>query len=169
VRTLVRRYLAAYGPASVADIQAWSGLKGLAATVSSMRKDLREFRDERGRELLDLPDAPRPDPESPVPVRFVPAYDNLVTTRADERIVARRDRPRVFLSALRVAPTVLVDGCVAATWGIETRKASAALTVVPFERFSRGVRSAVQEEGEALVRFAAPDARVHEVRIDAAP
>jgi hypothetical protein len=161
----VERYLAAYGPASIADVQAWSGLQGLAPVIASMRERLRTFRDDRGRELFDLPDAPRPDPDTPAPVRLVPDYDNLVTTRADERIVARDHRPRVFLSALRIAATVLVDGFAAGTWTLDVKKARASITITPFGSFTRPVRRAVVEEAEALVRFAAPEARAHDVRV----
>jgi DNA glycosylase AlkZ-like len=162
---LVLRYLAAYGPASVADVQAWSGLPKLGETIERLRSRLRVFRDEKGRELFDLPDAPRPDGDVPAPIRFVPDYDNLITTRADERFVAKKDRPRVFLSALRIAATVLVDGFVAATWKIERKKTTATLTVSPFAPFAPRVRKEVTAEGEALARFAEPDARVWDVRI----
>jgi hypothetical protein len=163
--TLVERYLAGYGPASVADVQAWSGLGGLAAVVEGMRPRLRVFRDERGREIFDLADAPRPHPDTPAPVRLVPEYDNLITTRGDERFVARADRKAVFLSALRIAATVLVDGFAAGTWTLEQTKRRAAVTVVPFAPLSKAVRAAVVAEAEALLRFAAPDVPSHEVHV----
>jgi hypothetical protein len=162
---LVERYLAAYGPASVADVQAWSGLGGLGPTLAKMAPRLRVFRDERGREVFDLPDAPRPGADTAAPIRLVPEYDNVITARADERFVARADRPRVFLPGLRIAATVLVDGFVAGTWTLEAKRSAAALTISPFRNFSRAVRSAVVEEAESLARFAAPDARAHEVRV----
>ena len=162
---LVRRYLAAYGPSSVADIQAWSGLPALRETVEGLRPRLRVFRDEGGRELFDLPEAPRPDADVPAPVRLVPEYDNLITTRADERFVARRDRPRVFLSALRIAATVLVDGFVAGTWKLERKKGAATVAIAPFTTFSPRTRKEVTAEAEALARFAEPDARDFAVRI----
>jgi DNA glycosylase AlkZ-like len=162
---LVLRYLAGYGPSSVADVQAWSGLPKLGDSLERLRHRLRVFRGEKGRELFDLPDAPRPDEDVPVPVRFVPDYDNLIATRADERFVAKRDRPRVFLSALRIAATVLVDGFVVATWKIERKKTAATLVVVPFAPLSPKTRKEVLAEGEALVRFAEPDATSFEVRL----
>lgn len=163
---LVRRYLAAYGPASVADVQAWCGLKGLRETIDALRPRLGLFADEHGRELFDLPQAPRPDADTEAPVRFVPEYDNLITTRADERFVARRDRPRVFLSALRIAATVLVDGFVAGTWKLEQAKGVGTVTVAPFATFSPRTRKEVTAEAEALLRFALPDAHAFAVRIE---
>jgi winged helix DNA-binding protein len=164
---LVWRYLAAYGPASVADAQAWSGLRGLREAVDRLRPRLLAFRDEGGRELFDLPKAPRPDPDVPAPVRLVADYDNVIATRADQRFVARRDRPRVFLSALRIAATVLVDGFVAGTWKLEAKKTAATVTIEPFAPFSPRTRQEVAAEAEALARFAEPGARDFEVRISA--
>ena len=162
---LVRRYLAAYGPASVADAQAWSGLGGLRDTFDALRPGLRTFRDEQGRELFDLPDAPRPEGDVKAPVRLVPEYDNLIVSRADERFVARRDRPRVFLSALRIAATVLVDGFAAGTWKLEEKKGTATVSIAPFAPFAARTRKEVEAEAEALARFAEPEARAFEVRV----
>ena len=161
---LVLRYLAAYGPASTTDVQAWSGLPKLGDALETLRPRLRVFRDEKGRELFDLPEAPRPDGDVPAPVRFVPDYDNLIATRADERFVARSYRPRVFLSALRIAATVLVDGFVAGAWKLERKKTTATLTVTPFAPLAPRVRKEVTAEGEALARFAEPDATAFDVR-----
>ena len=162
---LVLRYLAAYGPASVADVQAWSGLPKLRDTVEALRPRLVTFRDEGRRELFDLPDAPRPDGDVPAPVRLIADYDNLITTRRDERFVAKGHRPRVFLPGLRVAATVLVDGFVAGAWKLERKKDVATLAVEPFAAFPARARKEVIAEAEALLRFAEPDARSFEVRV----
>ncbi|MVO90742.1 winged helix DNA-binding domain-containing protein [Streptomyces sp. p1417] len=157
-QALVRRFLAAYGPAATADLRAWSGLAGLPAAVAAVRGELVAFRDERGRELLDLPDAPRPDPGVPAPVRFLPAFDNA--------ILGYHDRTRIIDDAHRHlsvdgARVVLVDGRVAATWtmskdggGGKGGKGDAdTVSVTPLRRFSRSEHTAVTEEGQALAAF----------------
>jgi Winged helix DNA-binding domain len=166
---LVLRYLAGYGPASVADAQAWSGVPGLRETFEALRPRLASFRDEQGHELFDLPKAPRPAGDVPAPVRLVPEYDNLIAARADERFVARRDRPRVFLSALRIAATVLVDGFVAGTWKIERSKTAAKITIEPFAAFAARTRKEVAAEADKLLRFAEPDARAFDLRFGHSP
>lgn len=145
-QALVRRYLAAFGPAASADLRAWCGLAGLPAAVKALRAELVSFRDERGRELLDLPGAPRPDPETPAPVRFLPAFDNA--------ILGYHDRSRIIDDAhrgLSVAGerVVLVDGRVAATWGVEADT----VTVTPLGTLSRADRAAVTEQGSELASF----------------
>jgi DNA glycosylase AlkZ-like len=156
---LVRRYLAAFGPASAADVQRWSGLTGLAATVRAM-PDLVRLPGPAG-ELLDLADAPRPPGDTPAPPRFIPDYDNLILGHADRtRVIADADRKRVFVSGGgRVLGTVLVDGFVAGTWKVErpTRK-RATLVVTPFRDLAGADRDALAAEGEALLAFAAPGA-----------
>ncbi|MDF1503854.1 winged helix DNA-binding domain-containing protein [Roseisolibacter sp. H3M3-2] len=157
---LVRRYLAAYGPASVADAQTWSGLKGLRATFAALRDELATFRDERGRELFDLPDAPRPGGDAAAPVRYLPEFDQLVLAHDDRsRVIDEAHRPLVFSKNLMVAATFLVDGRVAGTWGVAVKRGTAALAVRPFAALSRRVRGELEAEGEALVRFVEPAAR----------
>ncbi|WP_425567839.1 DNA glycosylase AlkZ-like family protein [Nonomuraea dietziae] len=158
---LVRRYLAAFGPAATADLRAWCGLAGLPAAVAAIREELVTFRDERGRELLDLPDAPRPDPDTPAPVRFLPAFDNA--------ILGYHDRSRIIDDAHRGlsvagARVVLVDGRVAATWNVK----AGAVTVTPLRRFSRADRTTVAEQGRALAAFLS-DSDGHRVEIAALP
>ncbi|HYH29795.1 MAG TPA: winged helix DNA-binding domain-containing protein [Pseudonocardia sp.] len=158
-RALVRRYLAAFGPAATADLRAWSGLAGLPATVAAMRDELVTFRDERGRELLDLPDAPRPDPDVPAPVRFLPAFDNAILGYDDRsRIIDDADRGL----SVAGARAVLGDGRVAATWDVE----AGTVVVTPLRRLSRADRAAVAEEGRELASFLSDDDG-HRVRIAA--
>ena len=156
---LVLRYLAAYGPASAADFQNWSGLQGAKAVLESLRPRLTAFLDEAGRELFDLPDAPRPDADAPAPVRFLPEFDNVVMAHADRsRIIADEDRPRIFKANLRVLPTLLVDGMVAGTWTVERKKKVATLVIEPFRELAGAVRDEVASEGRRLVEFVEPDA-----------
>jgi hypothetical protein len=163
---LILRYLAAYGPATAADFQAWSGVSREATRTAfeRLRPKLRTFRDEGGnKELFDLPDTPRPSADVPAPVRFIPEYDNLIAARADGRIVARDHRPRIFLSALRIAATVLVDGVAVATWKLDSARKAATITIDSFAKLSPKVRKEVESEAEDLVRFAEPDAKAHQV------
>ncbi|MER5213725.1 winged helix DNA-binding domain-containing protein [Streptomyces sp. NPDC002838] len=160
-QALVRRYLAAFGPAASADLRAWCGLAGLPAAIAAIREELVTFRDERGRELWDLPDAPRPDPDTPAPVRFLPAFDNA--------LLGYHDRGRIIDDAHRGlsvagARVVLVDGRVAATWSVE----AGTVIVTPLRRFSRADRSTVAEQGRALASFLS-DNDSHRVQITASP
>jgi hypothetical protein len=112
---LVPRYLAAFGPASVADLAAWTRLTGVGEAVERVRPQLREFRTESGRTLFDVPDGLRPDPDTPAPVRFLPEYDNVLLSHADRTRFAGPVKPTL---TDRVLGTALVDGVVAAVWTI---------------------------------------------------
>ncbi|MEU2912792.1 winged helix DNA-binding domain-containing protein [Streptomyces massasporeus] len=160
-QALVRRYLAAYGPAASADLRAWCGLTGLPGAVSAVREELVAFRDERGRELLDLPDAPRPDPDTPAPVRFLPAFDNAILGYHDRSRIIDDGHRHLSVAGERV---VLVDGRVAATWTVETDT----LLVTPLRRFSRADRTSVAEEGRAMASFLSGDVS-DRVRVGASP
>lgn len=164
-RELIRRYLGAFGPAAVRDVQAWSGLAGLKADAEALRPELRTFRDERGRELLDLPDAPLPPPDTPAPPRFLPDFDNLMVGHAARtRLIADEHRPRVYRPGARVLATVLLDGVVAATWSVERKARAATLTVEPFGRLARTDRAALRDEGARMLRFSEPRAERIAVR-----
>lgn len=161
---LVRRYLAALGPASVADAQTWSGLKGLRSVFEALRPELVTFRDERRRELFDLPDAPRPAEDTPAPVRFLPEYDNLLLAHDDRRrVVADEHKKKVFLPGLRVAATFLIDGVTAGAWKAERKRKAARLLLEPFGELGKKDRAQVEEEGEKLLRFLEPDAESFEI------
>jgi hypothetical protein len=164
VADFVLRYLAGYGPARVVDVQAWSGVQGIKEVVEVLRPRLKVLKGEGRAELFDLPDAPRPPGDTPAPIRFVPDYDNVIGNRADARLVPVKYRSRVFLSALRVLPTFLVDGFAAGTWKIERNRAAATLTLAPFAALPPRVRADVEREGEALLRFVEPDAATFDVR-----
>lgn len=150
---LVRRYLAAFGPASVADAQAWSGLTGLKAVFAELREELEVFRSETGVELFDLPGAPRPDPGEPAPPRLLPDYDNLVLAYKDRsRFVPEEHRKAIFRPAGVVRATFLVDGVVAGVWKRET---GGDVTLDPFARLSGRDREALEEEAVHLRDWAA--------------
>ncbi|MEU6130065.1 winged helix DNA-binding domain-containing protein [Saccharopolyspora sp. NPDC047091] len=156
-RELVRRHLAAHGPAATADVRAWCGLAGLPGAVAELREELVSFRDERGRELLDLPDAPRPDPDAPAPVRFLPAFDNAVLGYQDRSRIVADEHRGLSVAGERL---VLVDGRVAGTW----RADPAALRVEPLRRFTRAERAEVADEARRLARFLS-DGEREDVRI----
>jgi hypothetical protein len=161
---LVRRYLAAFGPATPGDAQVWSALSGLRSVFEELRPSLVTFRDERKRELFDLPDAPRPPEDTPAPVRFLPDYDNVLLSHEDRtRIIADEHRPMVFTKNLTVAPTFLVDGFVAGSWKVERKKKTASLTLSPFGKLTRKTKEELEHEGEALLSFVEEDAETREV------
>jgi Winged helix DNA-binding domain len=161
---LVMRYLRAFGPASAADIGAWSRMTGVREVVERLRPELRTFRDERGRELFDVADGLLPDPDLPAPVRILPEYDNLLLSHADRSRMAPEAVRRGLARANGFFSTVLVDGFVRAAWAI-VRRAGA----VPVLRIAPAGGPALSGEDEAAVaeeavRFMAflgePDATV---------
>jgi hypothetical protein len=160
---VVTRYLAAFGPATVADIQTWSGLTRLREVVAGM--DLVAYADDQGRELHDLPTAPRPDPDLPVPVRFLPEFDNVLLSHADRtRIISEQFRRRLFGSPNGVFPgTFLVDGFVRGTWRLTRTRAAATLTITPWAAVGEEDRAALAAEGARLLEFADPAAETREV------
>jgi hypothetical protein len=164
---LLRRYLAAFGPASITDMQSWSAFKGLKDVVERMRPDLVVARDEQRTELFDLPDMELPDPDTPAPPRFLPEYDNiLLSHRKRTRVVADEYRKQVYLPALRVAATFLADGFVAGTWAVEKAKAEATLVICPFAKLAKADRAALVDDAEPLVRFVEPTAKTYAIRVD---
>jgi len=170
LQTFVLRYLAAFGPATPGDFQTWSGLRGSRETFETLRPKLVTFRDERKRELFDLPKAPRPTEDEPVPVRFLPDFDNALLGHDDRsRIIADEHRKHVFLKNLQVLGTVLVDGFVSGIWRLERKKKTSVLAVKPFASFPRRVATAVQQEGESLLTFLEPDAVARSVTIGKQP
>ena len=160
---LIVRYLAAFGPASVADVQEWSGLTGLRDAVERLRPRLRAFHDESGRELFDLPDAPRPDPVTPAPVRFLPEYDNLILGHADRSRMLTDEHRKALWTKNGLLAAALVDGTVAATWRIDRDRKRAVLTIDPLRRLAKRERVALAEEGERLLDFTDPEP-AHDVR-----
>jgi hypothetical protein len=154
---MVLRYLAAFGPATVADVRTWSGVTGLRSAVQRLRPGLRTFRDEQGRELLDVPDGPLPDPGTPAPPRFLPEYDNLLLSHADRSRVLAGLGPGLPAPEGGTKGSLLVDGLYRAFW----RLADGVLTIdrfTPLPGDPPGTVGAIAEEAEALLAFLAPEA-----------
>jgi hypothetical protein len=161
---LVLRYLAAFGPASVRDMQMWSGLTRLGEVTHRLRDQLVTMRDEKGVELFDLPDAPRPDPGLPAPPRFLPEYDNVFLAHADRTRIAP-DVPHPPISGEMNVRFLLLDGFMRATWNITQERGTATLTIEPFGRLSKPERASLTEEATRFLAFAAREARATEIRI----
>lgn len=161
---MVLRYLAAFGPATVRDIQTWSGLTRLNAVIDRLRPELRVFHDERGNTLYDLPAAPRPHPDTPAPPRFLPEYDNVLLSHADRsRIITDGRRVPLPPGNGGAIGTLLVDGFFRGTWKIIRKRADATLVIEPFTPLPAQDRAAVIEEGARLLAFAVKDAEAQDV------
>ncbi|MFG1784327.1 winged helix DNA-binding domain-containing protein [Rhodococcus oryzae] len=162
---IILRYLAAYGPASAADAQAWSGLTRLGEVFDRLRPRLRVFVDEDGAELFDLPDAPRPDPAGSLPPRILAPYDSVLLGHANRsRVIADEHRKVVFTVNGIIKPTVLVGGQVAGFVTLTAKKRSAAVEIATFAPVAKGVTSALEAEAQRLLTFAYPDADDHDIR-----
>ncbi|HEX2041018.1 MAG TPA: winged helix DNA-binding domain-containing protein [Acidimicrobiales bacterium] len=165
---VVLRYLGAFGPATAADAATWSGLTGLREVLDRLRPQLRTFRDEHGRVLFDLSDAPRPGPDTPAPPRFLPEFDNLLLSHADRSRFAGAEGRRRFLGAARpTVGTVLSDGRVCGTWVIDDDRATAEATlrVAHVGALSPQARQELTVEGLHFVRFMRAEAAGHDVRL----
>ena len=150
---LVERYLSAFGPATQQDLLRFGGLRVMDVRAGLERVELRTFRDERGRVLLDLPGAPLPAGDTPAPVRFLPKWDTSILGYAPPertRILPEKFRATVIAKNGDVAPTVLVDGFVAATWDMGSKRD---LTIAPLRKLTKAERAAIDDEGERLVAF----------------
>jgi hypothetical protein len=164
---LVRRCLAAFGPATLADVAHFAGQvpPRIRPVLERLAPSLRTFRDEQGRTLYDLPRSPRPDAETPAPARFLPRYDELlIAYEHRDRVIAPRDRPAVYSKNAIIEAVFMIDGYAAGTWGLDRGKREAVLRCAPFARLSARDRAAIEDEGERLTRFLAPDAGATGVR-----
>jgi hypothetical protein len=163
---LVRRYLRAFGPASINDAQTWCRLTKLSVEFELLQDELVTFRSEAGRTLYDYPDAPRPDAEVPAPVRFLPLYDNVYLGYEDRRrMLADGDTQRVNLLLAGFKPAVLVDGVVSATWSVQTRKGAARLVVEPYRKLRKAELRDLEREAVTFLRFMAPAAESRDVEV----
>lgn len=165
-RTLVLRYLAAFGPATVTDLQKWSGIPKLKAAVEKLKHELVTYRDETKRELFDLPELPIIDADTPASIRFLPEFDNILLAYDKRtRIIANEYKSKVYLPGLRVAATLLIDGFVGGVWRMSTKKKITTLEIEPFHKLSKTNYDVLIEEAEKLVRFVEPEAQTHAVQI----
>jgi hypothetical protein len=165
---LVMRYLSAFGPATMSDICKWAGQvpPRIRPVLEAMAPRLSRLPGEDGRVYFDVARARRPDEGTPAPIRFLPRYDELLMGYAHrDRVMDARYRPAIYSANGILEATFLVDGFGAGTWAVESTKGAAVLRAKPFAKLSRADRAGLIEEGERLVRFAAPQARTHGVRI----
>jgi hypothetical protein len=148
---MMRRYLAAFGPASRRDMTAWSMQHAPEIALALERLELRRFRDEQGRELLDVPRAPLPDPDTPAPPRFLPTWDAILLVHARRTgVLPEEHRPKVFsVRNPHSSPTFLVDGRVAGTWKHE----KGAIRLEPFGRLDASARRELRSEADRLAEF----------------
>ena len=156
--TMMLRYLRAFGPATIMDAQAWSGLTRLREVFDRLRPSLHVTKGENGAELFDLPDSPRPDPDLPAPVRFLPEYDNLLFSHADRtRVNPHGYRVPLFPGNGATLGYFLLDGVYAGLWRAERNAAeeSALLTVRHFAPLSAAHREQLTEEGVRLLEVLA--------------
>jgi Winged helix DNA-binding domain len=152
-KRVVERHLAAFGPATQQDLLRFAGVRVGDLRPGLEQLELRAFRDERGRKLLDLPRAPLPDGETPAPIRFLPKWDSSILAYAPPertRILPEKFRRTVIRKNGDVLPTILVDGFVAATWNIDRKRG---LEIAPLRRLTKAERAEIDEEGERLVEF----------------
>ena len=152
-KRIVERHLAAFGPATQQDLLRFAGVRVGDLRPGLEHPELRAYRDERGRKLLDLPRAPLPDGETPAPIRFLPKWDSSILAYAPPertRILPEKFRSTVIRKNGDVLPTVLVDGFVAATWNIDRKRG---LEIEPLRRLTKAERAEIDEEGERLVEF----------------
>jgi hypothetical protein len=147
----VRRYLAAFGPAPRHDISKWSGIPVSRLGAVLEQTELRRFVDEQGKELLDVPRAPLPDPDTPAPPRFLPTWDSILLVHARRTgVIDEPYRERIFnVKAPHSFPTFLLDGRVAGIWKYEGGR----VQLDPFERISRDARRELSYEAELLAAF----------------
>jgi hypothetical protein len=148
-RHLVRRYLAAFGPATRADVAQWTGLSVANLEPAVSDPSLRRFRDEHGRQLLDVPRAPLPPASMAAPVRLLPAFEECLLAHADRARIVSDEHRRLVIRGGDVRPTFLVDGFVAGTW----RLVDGQVELEPFERLPRSTRAALEREAQSLRAF----------------
>jgi uncharacterized coiled-coil protein SlyX len=168
IALLIRRYLAAFGPVTLADIAKFAGQAParIRPVLDKMTPDLVTFADEQARVLFDLPKARRPDAETSAPVRLLPRYDEmLIAYQHRDRVIAAAHRPKMYSKNGIIEASLVVDGLVAGMWSLARTKTEAVVVIQPFGRLAPKDRAAALAEGEQLARFMAPDAKSHGARV----
>lgn len=166
IKSMLFRYLSAFGPASIKDMQAWSGMTRLKPYIQEWSAELECFQDEAGNELYDLPGAPLPPEDTPAPPRYLSEFDNMLISYHDRsRIMPAAYKPKIITINGLVRSTFLTDGFVSGTYSIEEDKESATLRLQPFEPISSADLELLREEGARLLEFAAPD-KQHRFAVD---
>lgn len=161
---MVQRYLLAFGPASVKDMQAWSGQTKLRDVIEKLRPTLIKFYDEQGNELFDLQEAPRPDAEIPSSPRFLGEFDNILLSHSDRtRIMDDAHRKRVFTNNGIIRSVILVDGFVSGLWKLNRGSGTMTLTIEPFIQLSSQEKEELAVEGSQLIKFAVGDDYTHKI------
>jgi winged helix DNA-binding protein len=163
---LVRRYLAAFGPASRTDVAAFTGLAvaTLAPALDALDPELERLTDESGRELYDLPGAPRPPADTPAPLRLLGEWDNVLLAHADRtRMFDDETRRRVIRKNGDVMPTILLDGVVAGQWWWRRKQDVATLEASPFAKLTKAARAELEREAELALAVLEPAASRYEV------
>jgi len=169
---VARFHLRAFGPATAEDVACWIGWRTppIRQLLDGLGDELASFEDERGRALYDLPEAPRPDPDTAVPPRLLGAFDSTLLAYAAkrrERILPESLRDVVYQKAnLQIRPTLLIDGLVAGTWSIDVRRGEATLTLRPAGELTRAAGAALSAEGTGLLEALHPSAKAHRVRAE---
>jgi hypothetical protein len=164
---LFKRYLRAFGPASIKDFQFWVGITKLQDMLKGIKDQFTVYKDEKGTELFDLPDLQIPEGDTPAPIRFMPEYDNLVIGHDSRvRVLADEHYKRVFLSAARVRSMILVDGFVAGAWKIDKTKGQIVLSIEPFVMLDNSTQETLEVEGQRLMKFVEPNGKSYSVIFD---
>ncbi|MGN7467797.1 winged helix DNA-binding domain-containing protein [Cytobacillus praedii] len=165
LESLILRYLKAFGPATISDIQTWSGLTKIRKVIEGLRLQLNTFLDEDGNELFDVSHAEFPDIDTPVPVRFLAEFDNILLSHKNRtRIIADEYRSRVFTVNGIIKATFLIDGYVQGLWRIEQNKKSSTLIIEPFKSLLQVDKDELAIEGAKLMGFAAADSEVMNIQ-----
>lgn len=158
LESLILRYLKAFGPATIPDIQMWCGLTKIRKVMEGLRLQLNTFVDDDGNELFDVSHAEFPDIDTPVPVRFLGEFDNILLSHKNRtRIIADEYRSRVFTVNGIIRATFLIDGYVQGLWRIEHKRKSSTLIIEPFKSLSQVDKDELAIEGAKLMDFAAAD------------